>query len=272
MKVSFLSTIVIIVTSCSLIHFGVFNPPSKEETLSNSSYNWQKDSTVHFNYYYESNSICANYIDSTKIYMEKNFSELLEFLGIQRYKNKLNLFMVDSREKMKEIIGVETNGISNFEDNTVYSIFNDNIKTYGKHEFCHVITCNEWGMYQEIWLSEGLAVNSDNNWWDHDLHSLANYLKVKGKLIPLKDIVENFYKYDNLIVYPECGSFVKYIKEKYGLDIIKELWKVGSTAFENRLGKNITEIEKDWLQEISKYDYAKIDYEEKVFQMFIKKL
>lgn len=272
MKVYFVSIIVMILTSCSLIQIGGYNPPSRYESLSNSSYDWQKDSTIHFNYYYESKSICANYIDSTKIYMEKGFPELLEFLGVQKYKSKLNLFMVDSRKKMKEIIGMETNGIANVEDNTVYSIFNANIKTYGKHEFCHVITCNEWGIYKEIWLSEGLAVNSDNNWWGYDLHSLANYLKVKGKLIPIEDIVENFYKYDSFITYPESGSFVKYIKEKYGLDIIKELWKVGRIGFENKLSKNISEIEKDWIQEINKHDYAKIDYEGKVFAMFRQKL
>ncbi|MCX6173746.1 MAG: hypothetical protein NTZ27_03220 [Ignavibacteriales bacterium] len=272
MKIFFFCVIIIAMPACSLIQVGGYNPPSKNEALSNSLYNWQRDSTSHFNYYYELNSICANYVDSTKIYMEKGYPELLEFLGVKNYRSKLNLFMVDSRERMKKIIGMETNGIAKVEDNTVYSVFSPTIRIYGKHEFCHVITCNEWGMYKEIWLSEGLAVNSDNKWWGYDLHSLANYLKVKGKLIPMNEIVENFHKYESFITYPECGSFVKYVKEKYGLDIIKELWKAGRIGFENKLGKNISEIEKYWIQEINKYDYAKIDYEEKVFAMFGQKL
>lgn len=262
----------LVMSACSLIQFGGYNPPTKNDALSNSLYNWQRDSTTHFNYYYESNSICANYVDSAKANMEKGYSELLEFLGIKDYKSKLNLFMIDSREKMKKIIGMETNGIAKVEDNTVYSIFNTSVKTYGKHEFCHVITCNEWGMYKEIWLSEGLAVNSDNRWWGFELHSLANYLYARGKLIPIKEIITNFYKHESIVTYPECGSFVKYIKEKYGLEIIKELWKEGEDVFEAKLHKNISSIEQEWLQEIKNYDYAKIDYEEKLFTMYGQKL
>ncbi len=272
MRASFLSIMVMILSSCSLIQIGGYNPPSRTEVLSNSIYTWISDSTTHFNYYYELNSICTNYIDSTKIYMEKGYPELLEFLGVKNYRSKLNLFMVDSRERIKKIIGMETNGIAKVDDNTVYSVFNSTIKTYGKHEFCHVITCNEWGMYKEIWLSEGLAVNSDNKWWGFEIHSLANYLKARGKLIPIEDVIESFHKYESFITYPECGSFVKYIKEKYGLDIIKELWKLGRIGFENKLGKNISEIEKEWIQEINKHNYAKIDYEEKVFVTFRQKL
>lgn len=259
-------------SSCSLIQFSGYNPPAKDKALSNSAFNWQKDSTEHFNFYYNSKYIPNSYVDSAKIIFEKEFPELLEFLGVKKYKEKLNLFMVHSRKDMGKLVGMETNGIANIEDNTVYSVFNESIKTYGKHEFCHIISCNEWGMYKEIWLSEGLAVNSDDNWWGYNLHSLANYLDAKGKLIPIKKMVENFHKYNSLITYPESGSFVKYIKEKYGLYVIKELWKEGAVVFENKLNKNISSIEQEWLQEIRKYKYDNINYEEKVFMKFGTKL
>ncbi len=272
MKIFISFTMVLFLSSCSLIQFGGYNPPTKNEALAKTGYAWQKDSTEHFNFYYESKFIPAADVDTAKKKYERDYPELLAFLGVKNYNHKLNLFMLDSRESMKKLIGTETNGVAKPEDNTVYSIFNSSVKTFGKHEFCHVISINEWGMYKEAWLSEGLAVNSDNEWWGYDLHALANYLNAKGKLIPVKKIIENFHNYESTITYPECGSFVRYIKEKYGLEAIKDLWKEGSKGFENKLNKSIPEVEKDWLQEISKYDYSKINYEEKIFKMYKVKL
>lgn len=263
-----------LISSCSLIRFGGYNPPPKDELLSNSEYNWQKDSTEKFNYYYDPITMPQEYVDSAKLYFERNYPKLLQFLGLKEYRSKLTLFMVESRQKMKSIIGMETNGIANAKDNTVYSLFNANVKTYGMHEFCHVISINEWGgMYKEIWLSEGLAVNSDNIWWGFELHALANYLRHKGKLIPFAELVEKFYDYNNFISYPECGSIVKYLNEKYGIELIRELWNNGaSIVFENKLHKSIKTIEEEWLQEISKHDYAAINYGEKIFALYGEKL
>lgn len=259
-------------SSCSLIQFGTYDTPPIEKALSNSAFNWQRDSTNNFNFYFDARYIPNIYVDSAKIMLEKEYPELLKFLGVKKYDHRLNLFMVDSRKDMGKLIGMETNGMASPKDNTVYSIFNANVRTYGKHEFCHVISINEWGMYKETWLSEGLAVNSDDNWWGYDLHSLANYLYSKNKLIPIKEIIKNFHKYESLITYPECGSFVKYLKDKYGLDLIRELWKDGSIVFERRLNKDISSVEQEWLQEIKKHSYSNIDYEKKVFTKFGTKL
>ncbi len=273
MKKYLLTGFALFISSCSLIQFGGYNPPTRDEILSNSAYKWQKDSTENFNYYYDAITIPKEYVDSAEIYFEKSYPKLLKFLGIKRYPGKLNLFMVESRAKMGRIVGMETNGIANAKDNTVYSLFNANVKTYGMHEFCHVITFNEWGgIYKEIWLSEGLAVNSDNIWWGFELHALANYLFHKGKLISLAELVEKFHDYNNFISYPESGSIVKYLNDKYGIDLIKELWENGSAVFEKKLHKTIKSIEEEWLQEINKYDYATINYFEKVFSLYGEKL
>jgi len=126
-----------LISSCSLIQFGGYNPPTKDELLSNSAYKWQKDSTDNFNYYYDPITMSQEYVDSAKIYFERNYPKLLKFLGIKEYRNKLNLFMVESRPKMKNIIGMETNGIANAKDNTVYSLFNANVKSGNTTKCCY---------------------------------------------------------------------------------------------------------------------------------------
>lgn len=246
-----------------------FHVPTKHQALYGTAYNWQHDSTAHFDYYYEQSSPSAYYADSVKIYFEQMYPELLNFLEVNNYPNRLNLFMVGSRIKMKELIGIETNGYGYAEDNTVYSVFNKEIKTFGKHEFCHVICYNCWeGWYKEIWISEGLAVASDNSWWGFELHSLSNYLHARNKLIQIRKLIDNFHNYNSLISYPEIGSFVKYIKEKYGTEIVKEIWKGGVKTLENKLNKRIEAIEDEWLSEIKKHDYKDVDYKEKVLAKF----
>lgn len=55
MKIYVLSFFVFLFSSCSLIQFGAYNPPTKNEALANSEYAWQKDSTEHFNFYSKGN-------------------------------------------------------------------------------------------------------------------------------------------------------------------------------------------------------------------------
>jgi len=247
-----------------------YKPHNKDDLLSNKTYNWQKVATQHFDIYFESGFMPNNYVDSAKTIFERKYSELLKSLEIATYDSRLNLFMIDTRDKMKNIVGMETNGLANVEDNTVFSIFNDNVKTFGIHEFCHIITMNDWGKTDQIWLSEGLAVCSDNAWWSFDLHSLADYLLIKGKLVPVKELIENFYKCQSSISYPQSGSFVKFIKEKYGLDILKNLWKNGTSVFQKSLNKSLSSIEQEWLEEIKKHENSNIDYLDKVSSLIPK--
>ncbi|MBU1679658.1 MAG: hypothetical protein KKD86_12555 [Bacteroidetes bacterium] len=261
-----LTTFMMLLASCSLIQIGgYYNPPSRIEVLSNTKYIWEEDSTENFYFLYESDTESQQYLDSAKDFFEKGYSKILSFLELKSYDKKLTLFMIDSYSKMHDLIGWKSNGIAKPEDNTVFQIFNDSIRTFGMHEFCHVISFNEWGKFEEIWVSEGLAVSSDDKWWNFELHSLVNYLYANNKFVPIKKIISDFHSHSDLYSYPECGSFIKFIKSKYGLEFVKSLWSEGEIAFYNHLQKDVSEIENEWLEEIRKYDYLKIDYSEKVY-------
>ncbi|MFN8240278.1 MAG: hypothetical protein U0X39_05935 [Bacteroidales bacterium] len=246
----------IITISCSTGYV----PPSKKMVLSDKKYSWQKTSTEHFDIYSESDSLPSEYTDSAKVIFERKFSSLLSYLKIASFDDKLTLFMVESREKMKEITGIETNGLANVNDNTVFSIFNGELTTYGIHEFCHIVTVNTWGATSQTWLSEGLAVSADNVWHGHGLHSLCHYMEYKKMLVPLVDLFAGFSKTNGLIAYPECGSFVRYIADTYGIDIVREIWKKGIPALEKETGKSVSVLEQEWRAEIKKYPAPGIDY------------
>ncbi|MFA7418280.1 MAG: hypothetical protein WCZ90_01240 [Melioribacteraceae bacterium] len=260
MKLQILLFFLIINISCSYL------PPTRKETLSKSNFQWKTDSTKHYIFYYEQYTITPNYVDSTKLYYERGFNELLNYLGVSSNDKKYNVFLVSTNERMELLVGRKTNGAAHPDDGTFYTLLNQNKITFDKHEACHVIASSEWGRGNEAWISEGLAVGSNGAWWSYELHSLAKYLHQKDKLVPIKELIRNFHSYNNLITYPESGSFIIYIKERYGLKFIKSLYKEGAIAIENQLNKSISIIESEWLNEIKKYDSAKILYEEKVIK------
>jgi hypothetical protein len=94
---------------------------------------------------------------------ERPMPRILELLGEQSYSEKIHIFAVGSRARMKALIGRESNGHAFTDDQTVCCVFSDKIRAGGAHELMHVITWNRWGRMKpdRAWLSEGLAVYAE---------------------------------------------------------------------------------------------------------------
>ena len=173
----------------------------------------------------------------------------------------MQFFIVESRERMCELIKHKINAGAYPRFNAVYSVYSDKLKAVGDHEFHHIIVHKMWGMQDEKILSEGFAVYSDDKWHDYELHSLCNYLLIKGKLLSLKEISDNFSKHSSLITYPQSGSFIKYLYEKYGCEKLKLLWRNGFKKLENIYNSSLDKIEAEWLETIKKENCDNIKYE-----------
>jgi hypothetical protein len=233
--------------------------PEAKDLINKSDFKWIADSTPNFNFYFEENSWAAKNSHWVKENAEESFRRVLSLIGEKEYSNKIHYFIVGSRLRMKDLIGRETNGEAFPNRNLICAIANDTVKALGAHELFHVMSMNLWGVPEE-WLSEGMAVYSDNNWWGNDLHSLVKFLSEKRKLIRIKDLISSIRSYDNMISYPEIGSFVKYLYETYGLAKIRNIWKDGSSKVKREFGKSVDELEKDWLNEIIKANSENISY------------
>lgn len=184
---------------------------------------------------------------------------VLKLLGVQDYPHQIHVFLVDSRSRMKSLVGRETNGMASPKIDAVFYVFKNRLENVGSHEFCHVIADNLWGK-REHWVSEGLAVYSDDKWHGNDLHDLSKHLLLNGKLIPLENLIKNFRKHTDLITYPEAGSFVKFLYEKYGLSKLKEIWKRGAAGIPQTFGKSLTNLEKEWRKVLEQADTSKVEY------------
>ncbi|MEW6738071.1 MAG: hypothetical protein AB1489_42745, partial [Acidobacteriota bacterium] len=223
---------------------GFFRPKVKDY-INRKGFTWNTDSTNNLKLYFEPNTPAEQRINELKKNAEQSFARVLQLLGEQTYRHQVNVFIVDSRSRMKALVGREVNGSANPEINTIFYVFGNNINASGSHEFCHVLAVNSWGK-AEIWINEGLAVYSDDNWHGYKLHELSKHLLLKGELIPLEKIVKDFRKYPTLITYPESGSFVKFLCEEYGMNKVKEMWKKGASHIPKIFDKSLKELEKEW--------------------------
>ena len=254
----FLSALTIPVDGCGLI---VINPDySSEELLKNPGFSWERDSSVSFDIYYESNSWAAHNILAIKRNADSALERILILLHEPSYPHRLNYFFVKNRTEMGRLINQETNGRAFPGGQILCAIVNDSARALGSHEMFHVIAINVWGSTDD-WVNEGMAVYSDNTWWNQDLHKLANYLRDKQKLLTLNELTNRFQRNDQVITYPEAGSFLKYLYETFGEENIEILWKQGLGAFCQSVHKTTFELEHYWLAAIGRFDTTNIKYE-----------
>ena len=245
------------IAGCSLLQS---RPPGHTTFLNDREFEWVADSTEHFFIYYETGALNKDRLEQVKKDVEASYKHNLIVLNESDYERTIYVFIVDSRERMKDLVGGETNGIAFPETHVVCYIVNENMLLSAKHELLHVMAMNLWGE-PEPWINEGMAVFSDGHWHNHDLDALAKHLLEEGELFPVKEMVSSFHNHNDLVSYPQSGSFVKFIYEKFGVDAVKALWQNGVASSEEVIGMNVLSLEKEWLQAIEKKRGIATDYQ-----------
>lgn len=228
---------------------------------SRKGFDWKIGHSSHFDYFFEPASPAERDIEKIKATMEQAHAHVLEVLGEQNTEFRTQAFIVDSRLRMKQLCRRELNGWSL---GTVLAVvYGDTIKAIGAHEECHLLSSHLWGHTREKWLDEGLAVYSDDNWRGYALHPLCKHLRANGKLIPLQSLMKNDWQrhYSDMATYPETGSFVKFLYERYGASPVKMTWQKGSQLIPQAFGKSINQLEQEWHSVIDATDASSVNYQ-----------
>ncbi len=253
-----LKVLVSLAIPCSLC----FGSPTVNGLLRHKGFDWRSATTEHFQLHFEANSLAEARIEVLKLLQEKSFVGNLKLLGASQYPYKTDAFIVSSRERMKELIGSETNGIAFPDTKIVCFIYNEKTNAGGAHELMHVMARNLWAGKPKTWINEGLAVYADDQWWGYKLHDLNKYLLQRDKLIPLEEVIEHLTDYSDMIVYPEAGSFLKYLYEQYGVGKVRQLWAHGDTKdFQLVLGEDLATLEREWHGKLMSADTNRIRYD-----------
>lgn len=54
-----------------------------------------------------------------------------------------------------------------------------------------------------------------------------------------------------MVTYPEAGSFMKFLYERYGRDAVKALWTQGAESIPKVFGESLTQLESEWFAVIN---------------------
>jgi hypothetical protein len=220
---------------------------------------WKSDKSQNFVYYFEAHSPAERDIENIKTNMEKERSTVEKVLGAVS-RQKLEVFLVDSLKRMKELVGSERHAWAN--DTVIGATYGDEgIRRVGAHEIFHCLALKLWGKASGLWVSEGLAVYSEDQWRGIPLHLLAKWLLDHQKLLPMTTLTNSDSWKTSMITYPQCGSFVKFIYEKYGMAVMKDIYLNGIHVAGKRKGKSLPELEKEWLAELAKFDASGVNYQ-----------
>jgi len=255
-----LGLLTLLYQGCGLIYIqGISGGYSKEDLLADHDFHWSKDSCASSDIYFESGSWAAQHIASVRSNADSAFTHILRLIGQTTFPHRLNYFIVANRPRMDALIGFQTNGIAFARELVICAVANDTVRALGAHEMFHVVAMNVWGSTAD-WVNEGMAVYSDDQWWMQELHPLAHYLQQHRKLPSLGQLTKEFRQGNSLLTYPAAGSFVKFLYESFGRSELELLWKQGFAAFCKSVQKSESDLQKQWLNTIERFDTDGVRY------------
>jgi hypothetical protein len=265
-----LALIVIIVVTVLFVFRGWFStwPPSPEVLLGHKGFSWRTHETVDFWIHYEEGSFAERELGLVARMHEVAMPGILEIIGESAYPQKIHIFAVETRARMKLLIGHEGNGKAFPAQNMMLCVFSEKTKGGGAHELMHVISNHRWGTVpftDRTWLDEGLACLAEDRCyeqydkWDKDMHALSKHLRDTDRLVPLEQLTGGFENWRSLpteISYPQAGSFVRFLYERYGREKLKQLWQAPRPDIGQIYGTSLAELETEWDAIITSADAA----------------
>lgn len=231
-----------------------------DSILTQSKITWKKYQTNHFNFFVEEGMYPDQNIGNIKYDFEITRNNIISFLGDENFVDTANLIIVDTKEKIVNILGFEVQGFAIPESDIVIFLNSKNYSLAAKHELTHYYSFHIWGRSADNWFSEGLAVYYDNKWNGYQVDSLTKHLKGNNKLFKISTLAKQFYLLNPMIAYPQIGSFTSFLLSKYGKEKIKKLWIRGFKDMRAIYGKSLKKLEGEWLKDLDKFQNDKIDY------------
>jgi hypothetical protein len=178
---------------------------------------------------------------------------------------KITFNKYTSRSHMQSVAGVgNTNAYAEPDAYAIHTIWpTDN------HEVVHLFT-SAWGRSVAL-VNEGVAVafqvdpgrDLTARWSGTPLHDLVRQFRNQGRFVPIATIVETtaWRNQDPNVVYPQSGSFMRWLIDEYGLDHLRTLYaRAGGpnesasgvrNAFAATYGRTLDELETAWLAAVA---------------------
>ncbi|MBC7887551.1 MAG: hypothetical protein H7Z13_06655 [Ferruginibacter sp.] len=143
----------------------------------------------------------------------------------------------------------QSEGLSFPRDNIACFIYSRNFNGYTRHELSHIISINLWGK-SALWIEEGFATLTDESFQTESFHKQTRNILNTKDFIPVELLFTKFNQFNgNWFRYVETASLLRFIKEKYGIDGIKTVWRNKALFLEDRSQDDLI---KEWIKMLEK--------------------
>jgi hypothetical protein len=176
---------------------------------------------------------------------ERALAEELHWAGATAYAPRIHLFLVESPARLRQLVGSYAFGSSEPTEHIVCAVQGHPETLI--HELNHEIMTQLWGP-SEPWIAEGLAAYVSA---PGQVDGQIRQLLIERRIFPLKWLVNAQWTaglpaFPSTIIYPELGSFVKYLRSTFGMARLRDVWRGGSKAIPRVLGKSLPDLELAW--------------------------
>ncbi len=223
--------------------------------------NWNIKKTAHYVFHFHKNSLAAKHIGKISALQESCFEHICKKLSVKP-NIIIKYYLCRSPQEVGELYGDNEpiNGCAKLPD-TIYAVYNKNIKCVGYHEDSHLISFNTIARPKYKLLREGLAMYFDKTWWSIPNEAWVRYYIRENKYPGITKIIRNkeFNKYPDYITYPIAGAFVSYLISSFGMSKFKSLFKNAEESmvrcFFDTYRITLKELEKYFLEFILSLKY-----------------
>ena len=221
--------------------------------LVDSRFTWIRRDTTGFRVYFAADSYAARLQDSLVTRLPGALGHARRLLGTPAPLGPLDVFFVDSRDDMAQLIGGPATGFAHRAARAVFLVTNPAWRAFERHEVMHVVAWHAWGppAANTDWLEEGLAQAADGRCDDYSNETALRGLVRRRGWVPFDDLLGSFRQQEDLRAYLQAAVFVEYLLQAYGAPALATLWRQGSQAGTQLDGRALRAIEADWRTRIA---------------------
>lgn len=176
-------------------------------------------SSPHYRYFCRPDSIAAKEIDHIMQVQEESYARIVRLLEVEP-DFPMRYILCDTSEEVGKIYGDNEpcNGFADTPD-TVFAVYNEDVKCIGPHEDTHLIA-ELIARPASNFVREGLAMYMDESWWGRpNADWVAEFIR-DGKYISIGRLFVNriFFDHSEDLTYPIAGAFTLWLIEQMGME------------------------------------------------------
>lgn len=251
-----------LVLGCSVPAPSSDDSPEVQRILGDARYEWVSIRTPNTRIHLPAGSFAETNGDLLPAQAEESRSVVLSRSNDPGYSNTVDLFYVDSRADMEQLVGLPVTGFAYFDDRAVVLVYNAAWRPFERHEPTHIVTLETWPDPAGPAVVEGLATYVDGLCGGYENGRVAQTFMDMGAGFPLETLTGEFRLQDDLVAYLQAASTIEFAVERLGESVIGAVWERGLPAIPELLGiSSVGEFElqfENWLS--STYDPIPLEY------------